>query len=79
MTSSSTGLEPGQGCALAGVLVAAFSMFVFPLVLGPAGMVLGAVAYFRGERRGKWVIVFAAVGMVLGILLGLLPAKFVQN
>jgi hypothetical protein len=55
------------------------AIFVLPLVLGPAGMAFGGIAYYRGERRGRWVVVVAAVGMVLGLLLGLLPDKFVSN
>jgi hypothetical protein len=74
-----TKLQPGQGCALFGLVLAAMAIFVFPLGLGPAGMVLGTVAVIRGERRGLWVVALAALGVVLGLLLGLLPEKFVSN
>jgi hypothetical protein len=76
---SPAGLRPGQGCALAGLFLAGLAIFVAPLLLGPAGMVLGIVADVRGERRGRWVAVLAALGLVLGILVGLLPDKFVMN
>ena len=74
-----TKLQPGQGCALFGLALAAMAIFVFPLGFGPAGMVLGAISFVRGERRGRWVIALAALGMVLGLLLGMLPDKFVSN
>jgi hypothetical protein len=74
-----TKLQPGQGCALFGLGLAAMAIFVFPLGFGPAGMVLGTISFLRGERRGRWVIALAALGMVLGLLLGLLPDKFVSN
>jgi hypothetical protein len=72
-------LERGQLCAVIGAALAAFAIFVYPLVVGPAGMVLGATAWARGERRGRWIVVAAIVGTVLGLLLGLLPDKFVSN
>ena len=60
-----------------GAGVAAMAIFVVPLVLGPVAMILGGVAIAKGEPRGKWVIAAAAVCIVLGLLLGLLPDKFV--
>ena len=76
---SPAGLQPGQGCALAGFILAGLAIFVFPFVLGPAAMLLGAVAELRGERRGRWVVALGALGLVLGLLLGLLPDKFVMS
>jgi hypothetical protein len=61
------------------LFLAGFAVFVAPLVVGPAAMVLGAVAYFRGERRGRWVVALAVLCTVLGLLVGLLPDKFVMN
>jgi hypothetical protein len=76
---STTGLQRGQGCALFGTGVAAMAVFVAPYVLGPIGLVLGVIAYLRGERRGRWVVVLAIVCTALGLLLSLLPDKFVSN
>jgi hypothetical protein len=72
-------MQPGQLCALLGAAAAAFAVFIIPLVLGPIGMLLGLVAVLRGERRGRWVIVAAAAGLVVGLLVGLLPDKFVTS
>jgi hypothetical protein len=72
-------LRPGQGCAIAGLFLAGFAIFVAPLVVGPAGIALGVVAEIKGERRGRWVAALAALGMVLGLLIGLLPERFVMN
>ena len=71
------GIPPAQGIAVLGAGVAGMAIFVIPLVLGPVAMILGVVAIKKGEPRGKWVIVAAAVCIVLGLLLGLLPDKFV--
>jgi hypothetical protein len=75
--SPSQGLQPAQAVAVLGAGVAGMAIFVIPLVLGPLAMILGGVAIAKGESRGKWVIVAAAVCIVLGLLLGLLPDKFV--
>jgi len=72
-------LQPGQAAAIWGVVAAAWAVFVLPLFCGGVGLVLGAVAWKRGERRGRWVMVAAIVGLLLGLGLGLLPDKFVSN
>ena len=72
-------LKAGQGLAVIGGGVAGMTIFVIPLVLGPLAMILGGLAIMKGEPRGKWVIAAAAVCIVLGLLLGLLPDKFVTS
>jgi hypothetical protein len=78
-TTRTSGLKRGQGFALAGAVAAAWAVFVAPLVLGPLGVMLGGVAFVRGERRGRWVVLAAVVGLGLGLVLNALPDKFVQN
>jgi hypothetical protein len=73
------GLQRGQLCALLGLVASGWAVFIFPLVLGPTGMLLGGIAMLRGERRGRWVILVASVALVLGVILDLLPDKFVSN
>ena len=73
------GLKPGQGCALAGVFFAGWAVWVLPYFFGPLGMIMGGVALYRGERRGRWVILIAVVAMAIGLLFGLLPDKFMEN
>jgi hypothetical protein len=73
------GLKPGQGFALAGIFFSAMAIFVGPLVLGPIGFVLGGIATLRGERRARWIMVAAVVCIGLGLLLDMLPDKFVMN
>jgi hypothetical protein len=72
-------LRRGQGCALAGLFFAGWSVWVLPYLFGPLGMVFGGLAYARGERRGRWVVLIAAIAMVCGIVFALLPDKFAQN
>jgi hypothetical protein len=72
-------LQPGQAAAIWGVVCAAWAVFVVPLFFGVVGIGLGAYAWWRGERRGRWVMLAAVVCMLLGLGLGLLPDKFVSN
>ena len=76
---TSTRARRGQGFAVAGVVVAAWAVFIFPVVLAPIGMLLGAVAMLCGERRGRWVIALAVLGLALGLLLNALPQHFVET
>jgi hypothetical protein len=71
------GIQPAQGIAVLGAGVAGMAIFVIPFVLGPVAMILGWLAIRKGESRGKWVIVAAPVCIVLGLLLAMLPDKFV--
>jgi hypothetical protein len=73
------GLKPGQGCAIAGIFFAGWAVWVLPYFFGPLGMIMGGISYARGERRGRWVVLIALAGMVLGLLFGLLPDKFAAN
>jgi hypothetical protein len=73
------GLRPGQGWAISGIAAGAMAVWVLPLVLGGMGMGFGVLAMVRGERRGRWVIVIAAIGLLLGLLVEALPKKFTGN
>jgi hypothetical protein len=72
-------LQPGQAAAIWGVVCAGWAVFVVPVFFGAAGLALGGYAWWRGERRGRWVMVAAVVAMLLGLGLGLLPDSFVSN
>src|SRR4051812_27520682 len=69
-----SGLKPGQLFALAGLAFAGLALWVGPLILGPLGILFGAAADVRGERRGRWVAVAALCGLGLGLLVSSLPA-----
>jgi len=72
-------LGPGQAAAIWGVVAAAWAVFLLPLFFGPVGMALGGYAWWRGERRGRWVVVGAAAAIGIGLVIGLLPDTFVSN
>ena len=72
-------LQPGQAAAIWGVVAAAWAVFLLPLFFGAVAIALGGYAWWRGERRGRWLILAAVVCMVFGLALGLLPDWFVSN
>ena len=72
-------LQPGQAAAIWGVVAAGWAVFLLPLFFGPVGMALGGYAWWRGERRGRWVILGAVAATLVGLAIGLLPDSFVSN
>lgn len=59
----------GRGFVVAGIVCAVAALFVAPILLGPAGAVLGFVGYGKGDRRGLWVGIASIVATVVGIAL----------
>lgn len=44
-----------------------------------AAIVLGAVAYSKGDNRGLWVIGLAALGLILSVVISLISLPFQQQ
>ncbi|MDH7481295.1 MAG: hypothetical protein QHH26_04855 [Armatimonadota bacterium] len=58
-----------SGLIIGGFILAALSFMCCPLfLLGAVSIVLGSVAYGRGDRMGIWVIVAGALGMLFGAM-----------
>lgn len=55
---------------LASIIVGACSWLVAPLLLGPAAIVLGALAIAQGDGRGLWGILLGFAGPVLAVVIG---------
>ena len=72
-------LAPGQTAAIWGVVAAGWAVFLLPLFFGTVGFALGGVAWWRGERRGRWVMIAAVAATIVGLGIGLLPDWFVSN
>jgi hypothetical protein len=72
-------LAPGQGLALIGIVFCAWTPYIFWYVFGPIAFVLGYLAYRKGERRARWLMLAAVVCMIAGFVITQLPDKFVSN
>jgi hypothetical protein len=72
-------LAPGQGLALIGIVCCAWTPFILWWAFGPAALVLGFLAYRKGEKRAKWLMLAAVLAMAGGVVMNNLPDKFVSN
>jgi hypothetical protein len=72
-------LQPGQALAIWGVVAVAWAVFLLPPFFGAVGFVLGACAWWRGERRGRWIMVAAIVATLVGLGISQLPDWFITN
>ncbi|RLQ98209.1 DUF4190 domain-containing protein [Falsibacillus albus] len=58
----------GQVTAYAGLALSIISLFVLPVILGAAGIVLGFIARRKGsDAIGAWAIGLGAVSIIIGI------------
>ena len=60
----------GRTLSIIGLVCAAIAVFALPIVFGPAAIILGIVAYRKGDRLGMWAVVAGVVGMLAGFALG---------
>ena len=72
-------LQPGQVAAIWGVVAVAWAVFLLPLFFGTVGFALGGYAWWRGERRGRWIMIAAVVATLVGLGISQLPDWFVSN
>jgi hypothetical protein len=58
-------------CSIVAFVLAAIAVLFFPIVFGPAAIILGIVGLSMGDRvLGKWAIAAGVAGTVLGFVLG---------
>lgn len=73
MATTTSVSSAARVCSILGIVFGAIAILFFPIIFGIAGIVLAIVGYTRGDRTlGKWAIVVAVAGTVLGFVLGYL-------
>lgn len=60
----------GNGFSIAGIICGAIAFLFFPILLGPLGLILGAVGKSKGEDKAAIALVVSALGLVIGMILG---------
>ena len=50
-------------------VLAALGLFLLPIVLGPAAIILGIIAMRKGDPLGRWAIVAGVASLVIGMVL----------
>ena len=61
--------EGGRGIGFAAIALSILSLFVFPVLFGAAGIVLGFVARSKGASSGTWAITIGAISLILGMFI----------
>lgn len=68
---TSSGISTARVLSILGIVFAALSILFFPIIFGPAGIVLGFVANAKGDKPfGMWVGIASIVTMIVGMILG---------
>lgn len=62
----------GSGFSVAGIICGAIAFLFLPIVLGPVGLILGAIGKSKGEEKAVIALVVSALGLVIGMILGFL-------
>lgn len=62
----------GKTCALLSVIFGSMAFLFFPILFGPAGLVLGIIGTVRCRKKGMAItgIVLSAVGTIAGMIIG---------
>lgn len=71
-TGSAQAGSSGNGFAIAGIICGAIAFLLFPIILGPAGLILGAIGLSRKESMAPVAMTVAGLGLVVGMILGVI-------
>ena len=63
--------QGGGGLATAGLVCGLVAFLFLPIILGPIGIVLGAIAWGQGHPRGRAATIVSIVGTVVGMWFGM--------
>jgi hypothetical protein len=73
MSTTST-QQQTNGLSIAGIVCGVIAVFILPIVLGPAGIIMSAVALGRKEPLAGVALAVSVVGMLLGFVFGYMVA-----
>ena len=66
-----TGREK-QGLAIAGLVCGIIAFLLLPVVLGPLGIIFGAVSWRAGNKLGLTALIVSVIALPVGMLIGIL-------
>jgi hypothetical protein len=67
--------DPGNGLSIAGIICGAIAFLFFPILLGPAGLILGGIGLSRRESKAPIAMVVSGCGLVVGMILGVIVSR----
>lgn len=60
----------GRGIGITALIVSILSLFILPLLMGIAGIIIGVIARGKGAKSlGTWAIIIGALSIVIGIFI----------
>lgn len=65
-------LNPSNGYSTAGIIMGAIAFLFLPIILGPAGLIMGAIAMSKHEPRAVIALVVSGAGLVIGMIFGII-------
>lgn len=69
-TQPATGSAPAKGFAVAGLVCGLVAFLLLPVVLGPLGIIFGAISWSKGNKLGMAATIVSICGLVIGMILG---------
>jgi hypothetical protein len=73
MTTTTT-QQPSNGLSTAAIVCGLIAVFILPIVLGPAAIIMSAIALGRKEPRAGAAMAVSVIGMLLGFVFGYMVA-----
>lgn len=67
--TAETGTGFGRMCNVLAIVLGVVAVFVAPVVTGLLAVVLGVFGFLRDRTLGRWALLVAVVGAVVGIVL----------
>lgn len=68
--------SPGSTLSTIGIICGAIAFLFVPIVFGPAGLILGAVAKSKGEDKAVIAMIVSGAGLVGGMIIGALVSTY---
>jgi len=60
----------GRGLGITALIVSILSLFIWPVLMGIAGIIIGFIARGKGAKSlGTWAIIIGALSIVIGIFI----------
>lgn len=69
----------GRGFTIASFIIGGIGLLFFTFILGPVGIILGFVAYSKGDKLGRWAALMSVATTVLGTALALAAGAFLRS
>ena len=73
------GAPAGRTYTIISFVLSAIAVIFFPIILGPAAIILASVGLSKGDQLGKWALGVAIACTVAGFVIGFLVFEAANN